>query len=105
MHTEAMTAAGVDKFMRIVAVRATDNDHHIRLASQLDGGGLPLARRLAKSVGERDFRFRESVLNKLNESPDSINWLCGLCRDPKAWSFFERQHIFLSQYDVELGEI
>ena len=55
MHSLAETAACLDQFMGVIAVRATDHHNHIRSLSQFDGRVLPLLRWLANCVDETDF--------------------------------------------------
>jgi hypothetical protein len=55
INARAKSAARGDKFPRIVALGAADNDHDIAAAREAQGGGLPLFRRLTDRVRKPEF--------------------------------------------------
>jgi hypothetical protein len=105
MNTLTVSLAGMHQFTGVVAMRPADHDHNVRFARQSNRGGLPLARRLANSVGEGDLRIGKTILDKLDKPPHAIDWLSGLGGDAEAWPWLKREHILLGQDDVELREI
>ena len=74
MHVRAVTAAGVHQLARVVAVRAADDDDDVALARQVEGGGLPLFRRLADRIEEalRLFTRGNSWFLRMEEKVGSI---------------------------------
>ena len=64
--------------MRVVAVRATNDNHHIALLRQFDRCALTLLSRLADGVNEAHLRFRIALADQLHQPSDFFNGLRGL---------------------------
>jgi hypothetical protein len=105
MHTATMRAAGSDEFARVVALKASDHEHHVRLPGQFDGRLLALFRGLADRIDKPHFSVRESALERAHERPDPVDGLGGLGHDPVTVARLQAMHIVLSQHDVEALEI
>ena len=84
MDARTMAAARVHQLTRVVAVRAADDDDDVASARQLDGGVLPLLRRLADRVDEADVGLRESPSNQRDQVPHPLDRLRRLRGDADA---------------------
>ena len=84
MHLPAVTAANPHQFLCIVAVRAADDHHHIRLLRQLDGSVLALLGGPANRVNKPHLRAGKSPPYQPHEPAHVFNGLGGLRRHAKA---------------------
>ena len=105
MHARAKTGAGFDQFMRVVAVRAADDDDHVAFLREFDGRVLPLFRRLADGVNETHFGLWKTLANQLHELPDLFNRLRGLGHHAEPRPFAEIGHVLLVQHHVKFIQI
>lgn len=78
MNTLAELAARLNKFARVIALRATDDDHDIALPGEFDGGALPLFGRLANGIAEDNFGIRKRRAQVIDQFPNPIDGLRGL---------------------------
>ena len=105
MHTRAKQQAGFDQFMRVVAVRAADDNHHAAFLCQLNGRVLPLLRRLADGINETYFRPRKAFANQPYKMTNLFNGLGGLGHDAETRPLAKSGHALLVQHHVEFVQI
>jgi len=101
MHAQAKTGTGFDEFVRVVAVRATDDDDHVAFLREFKGRVLPLFRRLADGVNETHFRPGKAITHQPDKMTDLVNRLGGLGNDAKSRPLAKFRHVFLIQHHVE----
>src|SRR5438034_9963766 len=100
-----MTKACLHQLARVVAIGPANNDYHVRLLCQLDGGMLPLLRRLAHSVNESNLGIRKSVPQNADQVPDFFNRLRRLRRDSEPRALSKLKDIGLRQDNVEICQV
>jgi len=105
MDTTAETRAGSDEFACVVAVRAADDNDHIALPGEFDGGGLALLGGLADSVAESDFRLWKLPAHESDQLADALNGLGGLRDDTEASARLESGNVVLGLHHGAAVEI
>src|SRR5262245_52168032 len=105
VNASAMPGTSFDEFTGVVAVRSTNDDHHIAVLRQIYCGVLPLLRRLADGVHEAHFGFREGFPKELDQMADAFDRLRGLRHDTETLSRLEFGHVCFRKHDIKLGEI
>ena len=104
MNPRAKTRTGFDQLVRVVAVRAADDDDHVAFLRQFNRRVLPLFRRLADRVNETHFRFGKPFANQSHEPPDFVNRLRRLRNDAESRTLAKLRHVFLAKHHVEFGQ-
>ena len=105
MHARAVTAACRHQFTRVVAVRAADDQDHLALPRQFDGGGLALFGRLANRVVVTDFGTGKPLPDQAHQVPHPFDRLRRLRGDAKARAFLQPVHVRVGEDDVELLQV
>jgi len=105
VNSRTITAAGLDQLMSVIAVSATNCDHHITLPRQLDRRVLPLFGWLAYRVDKTNLRAGKSASNQPQKILDLFYWLRRLRRNTESRMFSQFKYVGLRKHDIEIRQV